>query len=101
MKPYRSMLFVPGHKPDWVDKGIASGADALILDLEDSVPAGMKDDARQAVAHALRAPRSGRSDLWVRPNPLISGLLGRDLEAIVGPGLAGLFLPKVFTALDV
>jgi citrate lyase subunit beta/citryl-CoA lyase len=39
MKPYRSMLFVPGHKPSWADKALASGADALILDLEDSVPA--------------------------------------------------------------
>jgi citrate lyase subunit beta/citryl-CoA lyase len=101
MKPYRSMLFVPGHKPAWVDKGAASGADALILDLEDSVPAGMKDDAREAVADAVRAARPSRADLWVRPNPLISGLLGPDLEAVVVPGLAGLFLPKVFTALDV
>src|SRR4051812_42680334 len=101
MRPYRSMLFVPGHKPDWVPKGVASGADALILDLEDSVPAAAKDTAREVVAEAIRAGGSGRTDLWVRPNPLVSGLIGPDLEAVVGPGLAGLFIPKVFSADDV
>jgi len=101
MKPYRSMLFVPGHKPDWIAKGDASGADALILDLEDSVPTAAKKDARAAVADATHASRLHHADLWVRPNPLVSGLIGPDLEAVVGPGLAGLFLPKVFTALDV
>jgi citrate lyase subunit beta / citryl-CoA lyase len=99
LRPYRSMLFIPGHKPDWVAKGVASGADALILDLEDSVPAAAKDAARNAVGDALRV--AGPTDLWVRPNPLVSGLMGQDLEAVVGPGLAGLFLPKVFTATDV
>src|SRR4051794_19017481 len=98
MRPYRSMLFIPGHKSDWVAKGVASGADALILDLEDSVPAATKDTARDAVAEALRANGSSRADLWVRPNPLVSGLMGPDLEAVVGSGLAGLFLPKVFSA---
>ncbi|PFW73773.1 CoA ester lyase, partial [Bacillus sp. AFS075960] len=38
MKPIRSFLFVPGNKPTWIEKSIQSGADALILDLEDSVP---------------------------------------------------------------
>lgn len=103
MKPYRSMLFVPGQKPDWVDKGFAAGADALILDLEDSVPADLKDSARDAVAHTLRTKSTpgARSDLWVRPNSQFSGLLGADLEAVVGQGLAGLLLPKVSTALDI
>src|SRR5262249_29874993 len=49
VKPYRSMLFVPGHKPSWADKAIAAGTDAIILDLEDSVPAADKAMARQAV----------------------------------------------------
>ena len=103
MKPYRSMLFVPGQKPDWVRKGFAAGADAVILDLEDSVPADLKDSARAAVAHALRMKSTAgeRCDLWVRPNSLLSGLLGADLEEVVGQGLTGLLLPKVFTALDI
>ena len=50
MRPYRSVLFVPGHKPGWVDKAIASGADCVVLDLEDSVPADLKAGARATVA---------------------------------------------------
>jgi citrate lyase subunit beta / citryl-CoA lyase len=100
MKPYRSMLFVPGHKPSWADKALASGADALILDLEDSVPAADKDEARGVVVDTIdRLHQQGvRADLWVRPNALVTGLQGKDLEAVVRPGLAGLFLPKVFDA---
>ncbi|MER6667221.1 CoA ester lyase [Amycolatopsis japonica] len=103
MKPYRSMLFVPGHKAAWADKGIASGADALILDLEDSVPAAEKDQARKTVADTIdRLTADGvRPDLWVRANPEVSGLLSADLEAVVRPGLAGLFLAKVFTAREI
>jgi citrate lyase subunit beta/citryl-CoA lyase len=94
------MLFVPGHKGSWADKGVASGADALILDLEDSVPAADKVEARGTVAATIdRLTAEGvRPDLWVRANPEVSGLLGGDLEAVVRPGLAGLFLAKVFTA---
>jgi citrate lyase subunit beta / citryl-CoA lyase len=100
MKPYRSLLFVPGHKPTWVGKGAAAGADALILDLEDSVPAQLKDEGRDAVAETLAA-KDGGPDLWVRPNSLDTGLMGADLEAVVKPGLSGLVLPKVFNARDI
>lgn len=100
MKPYRSMLFVPGHKPSWADKGIASGADALILDLEDSVPTTEKEAGRAAVAETVDriAAQKVRADLWVRPNAHTTGLQGHDLQAVVRPGLAGLFLPKVIDA---
>jgi citrate lyase subunit beta/citryl-CoA lyase len=100
MKPYRSMLFVPGHKGSWADKGLASGADALILDLEDSVPAAGKDEARNVVADTIDRlnAQGARADLWVRPNAWVTGLQGKDLEAVIRPGLAGLFLPKVFSA---
>ena len=47
--PYRTLLFVPGHKVDWVDKALRTGADAIVLDLEDSVPAGEKEGARVVV----------------------------------------------------
>ncbi|MFE3171944.1 HpcH/HpaI aldolase/citrate lyase family protein [Amycolatopsis sp. NPDC059090] len=100
MKPYRSMLFVPGHKASWADKGLASGADALILDLEDSVPVAEKESARPVVAETIdRLHAQGvRPDVWVRPNASVSGIQGADLEAVIRPGLAGLFLPKVFDA---
>ncbi|MEV7663669.1 CoA ester lyase [Paenarthrobacter sp. NPDC089316] len=103
MKPYRSMLFVPGHRASWADKGVASGADALILDLEDSVPNAEKLEARSIVGATIdRLTAEGvRPDLWVRANPDETGLLGGDLEAVVRPGLAGLFLAKVYDARDI
>jgi citrate lyase subunit beta/citryl-CoA lyase len=103
MKPYRSMLFVPGHKPSWVAKGIASGADALILDLEDSVTIGDKAAARRTVAGSIAdvAAQDPGVGVWVRPNSWESGLAGSDLDAVVVDGLHGLFLPKVYTATDV
>jgi citrate lyase subunit beta / citryl-CoA lyase len=103
VKPYRSMLFVPGHKPSWADKAIAAGTDAIILDLEDSVPAADKASARQAVRETVGRLREqgSRADVWVRPNDYGSGLFGADAEAVMVPGLAGLLLPKVFAAEEI
>lgn len=103
MKPYRSMLFVPGHKSTWAEKAVASGADALILDLEDSVPVTEKADARKIVRETIGRLRDAgtRADVWVRPNSYDTGLFGADVEDVVIPGLAGLFLPKVFTAEEI
>ena len=52
-KPLRSVLFVPGNKEDWIRKAPKYGADALILDLEDSVPPQEKDAAREIVAKMI------------------------------------------------
>lgn len=101
MKPYRSMLFVPGHKASWADKAVASGADAVILDLEDSVPAADKATARTTVRETVGRLADERADVWVRPNSVDSGLFGGDAEAVIVPGLAGLFLPKVFSAEEI
>jgi citrate lyase subunit beta / citryl-CoA lyase len=103
MVPYRSILFVPGHKPRWVDKAVAAGADCVVLDLEDSVPADLKVAARQTVAESIRAlrQRDDRVGLFVRVNPLDTRLTGGDLEAVVVPGLTGVFAPKISTAADV
>lgn len=102
MRPYRSMLFVPGHRASWVDKAIASGADAIVLDLEDSVPAELKESARATVAESitrLHAAGSGVGVL-VRTNSLGTGQAGLDLEAVVVPGLTGVFAAKIESALD-
>ena len=103
MKPYRSMLFVPGHKPTWAEKAVASGTDALILDLEDSVPAADKADARKTVRDTIERlhDQDAQPDVWVRPNSVDSGLFGADVEEVLVEGLAGLFVPKVFTAEEV
>lgn len=103
MVPYRSILFVPGHKPAWVDKALAAGADCIVLDLEDSVPADLKAGARQTVADSIATirAREGRVGIFVRVNPLDTRLTGGDLEAVVVPGLTGVFVPKISTATDV
>jgi citrate lyase subunit beta/citryl-CoA lyase len=103
MVPYRSILFVPGHKPAWIDKALAAGADCLVLDLEDSVPADLKAGARQTVADSIAAIRAkDRSvGVFVRVNPLDTRMTGADLEAVVVPGLTGVFVPKISTATDV
>jgi|SRR5690606_31126140 len=97
MYPYRSVLFVPGHKPQWAAKAVASGADAIVLDLEDSVPDDLKAGARQTVRETVARLRDEgvRAGVFVRPNALDTGLAGADLEAVVTAGLTGLFVPKV------
>jgi citrate lyase subunit beta/citryl-CoA lyase len=97
------MLFVPGHKSSWAEKAVAAGTDALILDLEDSVPAADKAEARRTVRETIGrlASQGVGADVWVRPNSFDSGLFGADVEEVLVPGLAGLFLPKVFTAQEI
>jgi len=103
MRPYRSLLFVPGHKGDWVEKALRARPDALILDLEDAVPAGEKEAARAVVADSIRRVRAAGHDvgLLVRPNGWTTGLAGFDLDAVVVDGLDGLLLPKVDSPEDV
>jgi citrate lyase subunit beta/citryl-CoA lyase len=101
MKPYRSLLFVPGHKPDWADKAVRAGAQALILDLEDAVPAAAKDEGRGAVAATVDRLAGGPTGLIVRVNPLDTELFGKDVAAVVRPGLTALLLPKVHGRDDV
>jgi len=103
MRPYRSILFVPGHKPTWAQKALSSGADAIILDLEDSVPAEEKAAARTVVAESIRRLRSldPSVGIGVRVNGLATRQTGADLEAVVGPGLDIVFAPKIEEATDV
>jgi citrate lyase subunit beta/citryl-CoA lyase len=88
----RSLLFVPADRPDRFAKAAASGADALILDLEDSVAADRKSVGRAAVADWLGTPRS--LPTFVRVNPLDGGLTALDLAAVLPARLDGLVLPK-------
>lgn len=89
----RSLLFVPGDRPDRMEKALSCGADALILDLEDSVTLDAKPAARRAAADFLRQTK-GRIRLFVRINPLDSDLLDDDLAAILEVPPHGLVLPK-------
>ena len=94
-KPLRSELFVPGNKEDWMRKAPRYGADALILDLEDSVPPEEKSQARTLVRRMLEELGPAGQTLVVRVNRLETGLTGDDLEAITCPHLYAVMLPKV------
>ncbi|ABQ69584.1 HpcH/HpaI aldolase [Rhizorhabdus wittichii RW1] len=95
----RSLLFVPGDRPERFPKAAASGADALILDLEDSVAPENKPVARAAIAEWLGGTRPVRS--FVRINPLDSEHVRADLAAVIGARPDGLVLPKAQGAASV
>jgi citrate lyase subunit beta/citryl-CoA lyase len=96
----RSMLFVPGDSERKLARASGTAADALILDLEDSVLPAHKAKARGLVREYLDAC-SDRSRLWVRVNDLRSGELLSDLAAIVGAAPAGIVFPKIYGPEDV
>ena len=101
----RSSLFVPGHKPEWVAKAIATEVDEIILDLEDAVPDNQKAEARGLVRASLEALQADASTAsspirTVRVNGLVTGGTFDDLEAIVCPALDVVILPKVESVED-
>jgi citrate lyase subunit beta/citryl-CoA lyase len=99
----RSMLFIPADSEKKLGKVDGCGADAVILDLEDSVAAENKAAARTLVAAflAARPPAQRPVQLWVRINPLDSGLALTDLVAIAGGAPCGIMQPKINTPDDV
>jgi citrate lyase beta subunit len=96
----RSMLMTPGNRTDRLRKALRCGADAVVFDLEDSVPPGAKVGARQAIAEAVRdAPRDGR-EICVRINSLRSGFGADDLAALPLAGIDSIMVPKVESGED-
>jgi citrate lyase subunit beta/citryl-CoA lyase len=90
--PGRSYLFAPGDRPDVVNKAIAAGADAVVIDLEDAVSEEHKDEARANTALRLSVGRHA-TPLHVRVSSCAAAV--SDLEAVAGAGLAGVRVPKV------
>ncbi len=97
----RSMLFVPADSERKIAKALTSGADAVILDLEDSVAPANKPAARELAARVLRDRRSASPRLFVRTNALDSGLADQDLEAVLPANPDGLMQPKTESGQDV
>ncbi|MBU1358974.1 MAG: CoA ester lyase, partial [Gammaproteobacteria bacterium] len=91
----RSMLMTPGNRADRMRKAAAYGADALVLDLEDSVPPAAKALARETVASALRELQNTDRELCVRINTLGSGFGADDLAALPLALLDSVMVPKV------
>jgi citrate lyase subunit beta/citryl-CoA lyase len=92
MPRLRSLLFVPGDRPERMEKALGLGADALILDLEDSVTLAAKPASREAVAAFVTRDRT--IPLYVRINPLDSGMADDDLAAVLPAKPDGIVLPK-------
>lgn len=88
----RSFLFVPGDSEKKMTKARGAGADALVLDLEDAVAPDAKPAARALVADFLAQDRS--CQVWVRVNPLDTGLVQDDLTAVLPARPDGIMLPK-------
>lgn len=95
----RSMLFVPGDRPDRFAKALDSNADAVIIDLEDAVAANAKTTARQHIAQFARNQHA--QHFWVRINDASTDFFADDLKLCVSlPNLSGIILPKAEHAND-
>ena len=94
MKPIRSFLFVPGNKPTWIEKSVTSKADALILDLEDSVPLPLKVEARGIVQSKLAWLAEQNQRTFVRINRSSYIYDFEDILAVVGPYVEGIVISK-------
>ena len=101
MEPLRSLLFVPGNRSDMLEKARNLRADALVPDMEDSVPAEEKSKARETIASELPILAEVGHKLVPRTNSLATGLLEEDLTAVIGPYCYGVTVGKVDSAWDV
>jgi citrate lyase subunit beta/citryl-CoA lyase len=90
------MLILPANVPKFVEKAYRRGADAIALDLEDSVPPSEKDKARAMVKDAVTTAGRGGADILVRVNNEPE-LLDADLDACICPALHAVFVPKIET----
>jgi citrate lyase subunit beta/citryl-CoA lyase len=90
--PIRTALFVPGNRPDRVDKAIATAADRVIIDLEDAVAVSQKEKTRTLVRDKIITHKD--RGVLVRVNGLETDFITGDLEAVVVNELGGLVLPK-------
>ncbi len=99
----RSLLFVPADSARKLERALESGADCLLIDLEDSVASGAKRQARnQARSFLESCSRSKKSPrLCVRVNALDSGLIDEDLDAVMAAGPEAILLPKSVSGRDV
>ena len=97
----RSLLFVPGDSEKKLEKGFQSGADVVIVDLEDSVAPANKATARSVTAEFIAARRKETAaKLYIRVNDLSTGLTDDDLAAVVGVAPDGIMLPKANSSMD-
>ena len=97
----RNPLFVPGNRPDMLEKALGFAPDAYVPDLEDSVPPEEKLNARRVTASFLARLAEGGPLVMPRVNSRDTGLMEDDLEAVVGPHTFGVSVGKVQSAADI
>jgi len=90
---WRSILYVPGNVPKFIDKAHERGADCVLVDLEDSVQPAQKPEARAMLPETMKKVARGGADVAVRINRPMR-LAVADIEAAVQPGLSALFITK-------
>jgi citrate lyase subunit beta/citryl-CoA lyase len=92
---FRSLIFVPGNNPRFLEKAKKIKADIVCFDLEDSVPDDEKTSARKSIKNALKSRSEYSSPIFVRTNSPLSGKIPSDLKEIVQKGIDGIVIPKV------
>jgi citrate lyase subunit beta/citryl-CoA lyase len=92
---FRSLIFVPGNNPRFLEKAKKIQADIVCFDLEDSVPDDEKTSARKLIKNALKSRSEYSSSIFVRTNSPLSGKIPSDLKEIVQKGIDGIVIPKV------
>jgi len=92
---FRSLVFVPGNNPRFLEKAKSLPADIICFDLEDSVPDKEKKKARTLIKNTLKQRSKYSPDVFVRTNSPESGLVEADLKEIVQKGIDGIVIPKV------
>ncbi len=94
-KLFRSLIFVPGNNPRFLEKAKSLPADIVCFDLEDSVPDAEKKKARKLIKYTLKEHKRYSPSVWVRTNSPTSGKIQDDLQEIVQKGIDGIVIPKV------
>ena len=96
----RNMMYVPAYKEKFIDKSLTAQADAIIYDLEDSVPVPFKPDARKILKKYIDEGAFKGKTVFVRLNPLESNMLSEDLKYVLHEDIFGFMPSKVYTAAD-
>ena len=97
----RSLIFVPGNRPNMLERALSFNADIVIVDLEDSVPPAEKLNARDLAREWVPKLHRGGRQVMVRVNSLDTGLTGDEVAAVVGPDLYGLSIGKTESVWDI
>ncbi len=96
----RNMMYVPAYREKFIEKSLTAPADAIIYDLEDSVPAVFKPEARKILRSYIEKGVFKNRTVFVRLNPLESNMLSEDLKYVLHENITGFMPSKIYTAAD-